>query len=475
MTSAAFAAMVALAGCETDGLQSGRAMKELSAEMRAELTQKNMPIESPMLVRLFKQEAELEVWKQDASGRYELLKTYPICRWSGELGPKIKEGDRQAPEGFYTITPGQMNPNSNYYLSFNIGFPNAYDRANERTGAFLMVHGDCSSAGCYAMTDQQMGEIYALGRESFFGGQKSFQVQAYPFRMTALNLAKHRNNPAMPFWRMIKEGSDHFEVTGQEPKVDVCEKRYVFDATASTRFDPKGKCPAYQVPDEITAAVTEKQTRDDREFAALVSRGTATVAVKTGTDGGMHPTFLAKLKSQDQFDNGGRIFSLASTANTPPLPPNVNPPRLPGETDTTTAPTTTASLAAPRAAPRTAAASEPKPAAQNGTRVADAQPGSMFSSLFGSLGLSNSEPEPAAPAPKPKPVVEAKPAAPVVRHSPGAIRPSQPIPPAQVAEAPKPAPSPAVTASAAPAPALIAGAQPVVSSNSFESRWGAFR
>ena len=276
----------------------------------------------------------------------------------------------------------------------------------------------------------------------------------------------------MAFWKMIKEGSDHFEVTGQEPKVDVCEKRYVFDATASTRFDPKGKCPAYQVPDEITAAVTEKQTRDDREFAALVSRGTATVAVKTGADGGMHPTFLAKLKSQDQFDNGGRIFSLASTASTPPLPPNVNPPRMPGETDTTTATTTTASLAAPRSAPRTAAASEPKPAAQNGTRVADAQPGSMFGSLFGSLGLGNSEPEP-APAAKPRPAVEAKPAAPAVRHSPGAIRPTQPVPPPQVAEAPKPAP--AVTASAAPAPALIAGAQPVVSSNSFESRWGAFR
>ena len=476
VASAAIASAIALAGCDTDGVSpvmSGRAMQPLSGETLALLEKKDMPKESPILVRIFKEEAEMEIWKQTSGGRFALLKTYPICRWSGELGPKIKEGDRQAPEGFYTITPGQMNPNSNDYLSFNIGFPNAYDRANERTGAFLMVHGDCSSAGCYAMTDQQMGEIYALGRESFFGGQKSFQVQAYPFRMTALNLAKHRNNPAMPFWRMIKEGSDHFEVTGQEPKVDVCEKRYVFDATASTRFDPKGKCPAYQVSDEITAAVTEKQTRDDREFAALVSRGTATVAVKTGADGGMHPTFLAKLKSQDQFDNGGRIFSLASTANTPPLPPNVNPPRMPGETDTTTAPTTTASLAAPRA-PSRAAASDPKPAAQNNTRVADAQPGSMFGSLFGSLGLGNSEPEPAAaPAAKPRPAVEAKPAAPAVRHSPGAIRPTQPVPPPQVAEAPKPAP--AVTASAAPAPGLIAGAQPVVSSNSFESRWGAFR
>src|SRR6202035_3292191 len=248
-------------------------------EMVALLAQKSMPKESPVLVRIFKEEAEMEVWKQDTSGQYALLKTYPICRWSGALGPKVREGDRQAPEGFYPITPGQMNPNSNYYLSFNIGFPNAYDRANERTGAFLMVHGDCSSAGCYAMTDEQMGEIYALGRESFLGGQKSFQVQAYPFRMTALNRAKHRNNPAMPFWRMIKEGSDHFEVTGQEPKVDVCEKRYVFGAeqppgsTKPLNFNPVGACPAYHIPDEVADALRDKQREDETKTAELITRG----------------------------------------------------------------------------------------------------------------------------------------------------------------------------------------------------------
>ena len=162
-------------------------------------------------IRLFKQEAELEVWKQDRSGHFALLKTYPICRWSGDLGPKVREGDRQAPEGFYSITPAQMNPQSAYYLSFNTGYPNAYDRALGHTGSELMVHGDCSSRGCYAMTDEQIAEIYSLGRESFFGGQKSFQLQAYPFRMTPLNMAKHRNNPNMPFWKMIKEGYDHFE------------------------------------------------------------------------------------------------------------------------------------------------------------------------------------------------------------------------------------------------------------------------
>ena len=122
-------------------------MQPLSERMLATLKAKNMDKESPILVRVFKEEAELEVWKQDDSGRFALLRTYPICRWSGELGPKFKTGDRQAPEGFYTITPGLMNPDSSQYLAINTGFPNAYDRANSRTGAFLMIHGGCSSAG----------------------------------------------------------------------------------------------------------------------------------------------------------------------------------------------------------------------------------------------------------------------------------------------------------------------------------------
>jgi len=181
-------------------------------------------------VRIFKEESELEVWKQDTTSHFQILKVYPICRWSGDLGPKVHEGDRQAPEGFYTITPDLMQPNSNYYLAINTGFPNTYDKANDRHGAFLMIHGDCSSRGCYAMTDEQIGEIYSLARESFLGGQQSFQVQAYPFRMTPANLARHHTNPNMAFWRMIKEGSDHFEVSHLEPKVEVCNRHYVFDA-----------------------------------------------------------------------------------------------------------------------------------------------------------------------------------------------------------------------------------------------------
>ncbi len=271
-----------------------------------------MDISSPMLVRVFKSESELEVWKQDRTGRYALLKTYPICKWSGDLGPKVQEGDRQAPEGFYDITPGQMNPNSQFYLAFNIGYPNAYDRAHDRTGAHLMVHGDCSSRGCYAMSDEQIQEIFALGRESFFGGQKSFQVQAYPFRMTPANMAKHRNNPNMPFWRMLKEGNDHFEVTQQEPKVDVCEKRYVFNAAvpggnfSPFTFSPKGRCPVYEVPQEIASAVNDKQRNDDLQIAQLAARGVPTAPIRSGRDGGMHPTFVAKLRPRGSRRRSGQ-------------------------------------------------------------------------------------------------------------------------------------------------------------------------
>ena len=281
---AAIAAAIALAGCSGAPTIS-RDMQPLSERVLADLKAKRMEKDSPILMRIFKEEAELEVWKQDDSGRFALFRSYPICRFSGELGPKIKTGDRQAPEGFYTITPGLMNPNSSQYLAINTGFPNAYDRANGRTGSFLMIHGGCSSAGCYAMTDEQMAEIYALAREAFFGGQASFQLQAYPFRMTPLNLARHRDSPHMAFWRMLKEGHDHFEVTHLQPRIVVCEKRYIFEAESTASFGPADRCPAYRVPEDIVAAVGDKQRRDDMEIANLINQGIPSVAAPVGAGG----------------------------------------------------------------------------------------------------------------------------------------------------------------------------------------------
>ena len=472
LASAAIAAAIALAGCDTDSppALSGRSMQPLSERMLTEIDRRNMEKESPILVRIFKEESELEVWKEDKTGRLALLKTYPICRWSGELGPKIKEGDRQAPEGFYTISPGLMNPNSNYYLAINMGFPNAYDRSNGRTGGFLMIHGDCSSRGCYAMTDEQIAEIYALARESFFGGQKSFQIQAFPFRMTPVNMAKHRNSPHMAFWKMLKQGYDHFEVTRLEPKVDVCEKRYVFDAESSSKFSAADRCPAYKVPADLVAAVRDKQRRDEMQTAELISRGTPAAPVRTGTDGGMNPTFLAAVKS-----HGGPGANIRTAVGT--IPAHVNPPGAP-QPETTTG--STMSLAS----------SESKPAAapRSSVQVASASSGGGIGSFFGNLFGSKSESEqPAAQAPAPKPK-SAAPAKPQQTAAAGAARPKPAEPEAKAAAKPQPAPQ-TQQASAAPraqqataepqqdkpANSLLNGAQPTLATGGFDNRFGSWR
>jgi murein L,D-transpeptidase YafK len=499
MASAALAAAVMLSGCKTEGVfpSSARANAPIPPALLSEMEKKNMAKESPLLVRVFKQESELEVWKQDRSGRYALLKTYPICKWSGDLGPKIKEGDRQAPEGFYNITPAQMNPNSQFYLAFNMGYPNAFDRSHDRTGAHLMVHGDCSSRGCYAMTDEQISEIFAMGREAFFGGQQSFQVQAYPFRMTPVNMAKHRNNPHMPFWKMLKQGYDHFEVTRLEPKVDVCEKRYVFNAAApanasmALNFNPKGKCPVFETPQEIWAAVNEKQREDELKVAELTSRGTPVAPIKSGRDGGMHPTFIAKLQPREVIDERGNVklvvdpnapgpiataYSVASAADR--------------ESDITasTQPVQVADVPLPRVAPQAKQGTRPEEPSfaqrlgslfrvgssdkSEQTRVAAAQPvatppaaetqpkpaakPSLASRVMGLRGSGTAQD--AAPAPAPRSVQAAK---------PGAIQP-----PSDKVKTAAAGDSPAAPASSG---AVMSGAQPIPQSSSFESRFGSFR
>lgn len=272
LIGAGLAALIALAGCKSEQATTARSVQPLSPALVGLMTEKGMTARDPILLRIYKEESKAEIWKKRQSdGRYALLKTYDICRFSGKLGPKIKEGDKQAPEGFYSVTPAQMNPRSNYYLSFNIGYPNAYDRALGRSGQHVMMHGDCLSAGCYAMTDAQIGEIYELARESFAGGQKAFQVQALPFRMTAQNMARRRDNPNIAFWRNLKQGSDNFEVTKLEPKVDACGKKYVFNASAGplSTFEPTAACPSYKVEPGIAKAVAAKEKADNILIAQL--------------------------------------------------------------------------------------------------------------------------------------------------------------------------------------------------------------
>ncbi len=293
---AAAAVGLALTACaDQNGSGSYRAYQAIPAETVALMQANGSDSHQPILIRTFKKEAELEIWKMRADGRYVHIKTFPMCRWSGQLGPKQREGDRQVPEGFYTITQGQMNPNSAYYLSFNVGYPNAYDKAHGFSGGSIMVHGDCSSAGCFSMTDAQIAEIYAIAREAFGGGQRAIQMQSLPFRMSAENLAKHRFDPNMKFWRELKEGADQFEVSGRETRVGVCDKRYVFGATPTdpaAKFDANFKCPEMSDNADLKAAVAAKQKQDNHKVAELVASGVKAVKL-VYADGGQHPSFAS--------------------------------------------------------------------------------------------------------------------------------------------------------------------------------------
>lgn len=292
-----------LAGCSAENFVFGpdsnkKHLRPISPQTMTLMQEKGMTKEAPILLRIFKEESELEIWKKTTAGNYELLRKFPICKWSGELGPKVREGDRQAPEGFYSIRPELMNPHSSYHLAFNLGFPNEFDRAHSRTGAHLMVHGDCSSSGCYAMTDEQIAEIFALAREAFDSGQLAFQVQAFPFRMTSANMTRHRNNPNIPFWRTLKEGSDHFEVTRQEPKIDVCAKRYIFNAVPNDPmkpFDPAKACPAYHLQPEIAQLIQNRHSSEQNDITALLMRNMPAAPVRTNSDGGSNPTFAGRV------------------------------------------------------------------------------------------------------------------------------------------------------------------------------------
>jgi murein L,D-transpeptidase YafK len=239
----------ALAGCgQTEGGIISAGSKPISKPAMQLLSAKGLQAQSPIFVRIFKEESELEVWKSRDDGRFHHFKTYPICTWSGDLGPKQTVGDRQSPEGFYAVANSQLNPRSQFHLSFNLGYPNAYDRSLGRTGDALMVHGDCKSVGCFAMTDGLVEEIYALAREALAGGQKQFAVHIFPFRMTRENMQRHQSSQWISFWKTLKDGYDTFEISRQVPSVAVCNRSYVVNAVfndPAASIDPQAACPAY--------------------------------------------------------------------------------------------------------------------------------------------------------------------------------------------------------------------------------------
>lgn len=232
------AVLPVLGGCATEpyarlGFIREKMMPKIETEMAKNQVKHpqhaNIHLGAPTYLRLFKEEGVLEAWLQDSdTGHYALFKTYPICAYSGTLGPKLKEGDLQSPEGFYSVSKDWMWPESKYHLAMNIGYPNEFDKMHGRTGSHLMIHGECQSDGCYAMTNKRIEEIYVLVEQSLLNGNETVPIHIFPFRMTGIKLAEHRGDPSMRFWINLKRGYDIFEETGVPPDVRAEDGLYMF-------------------------------------------------------------------------------------------------------------------------------------------------------------------------------------------------------------------------------------------------------
>jgi murein L,D-transpeptidase YafK len=230
-----------------------------AAKLQARLAAEGVALGTPIMIRIFKEEAELEVWI-DKGARYERFAVYEICNWSGVLGPKLTEGDRQSPEGLYSIGIDQLHRKGRWRRSLDLGYPNTFDRAHARTGSFILVHGGCTTIGCFAMTNPVMEEIFTLTEAALFNGQESIQVHVFPFRMTQANLHARGSSPWLGFWSNLKEAYDAFERTSVPPQVSVCGNRYLIGQAPD---------PSYCVSNVSEASVAPPQTR----YTRLARRG----------------------------------------------------------------------------------------------------------------------------------------------------------------------------------------------------------
>lgn len=206
--------------------KSETVLAKTKPKIQQELQDKGFAVGQPIFVRILKIPGILELWMNKGRG-FELFKSYKVCNYSGFPGPKVNEGDWQSPEGFYSVSANQLNPNSQYHLAFDVGYPNELDVAKHRTGGLIMVHGNCQSVGCFAMTDGRIEEIYLLAHEALAKGQEKFAVHIFPFAMTPKNMKKFAASPWIKFWESLEPGFAAFEQSKQVPEVAVQNGEYV--------------------------------------------------------------------------------------------------------------------------------------------------------------------------------------------------------------------------------------------------------
>ncbi len=264
----------------------------------------DLALGAPVLLRVFKAESELEVWMRKGDA-YVLFATYPICHWSGTLGPKLHEGDKQSPEGFYTITRRQLHRFGRWHRALNIGYPNALDKSEARTGSYILVHGGCSSVGCFAMTNGVIEEIFRLVESALKNGQTHVPVHIFPFRMTDANLARYEGSEWREFWANLREGYDIFERTKRPPRVSVCDKRYFFaEPTPEEVGDPGplAVCAAtvavIDILEPLSKSVPPYPTPPDKQSSrlpkAVIQEAVRNLGAEFETHQGMTPAKAAE-------------------------------------------------------------------------------------------------------------------------------------------------------------------------------------
>jgi murein L,D-transpeptidase YafK len=201
------------------------AQKRLLPHLKSELAKRQAKLGNAAFICAFKEERKLELWLKTGED-WTLFRTYPIAALSGNLGPKLAEGDWQTPEGFYGVNARALNPASSFHLSFNIGYPNEYDLQHQRTGTLIMVHGSDVSVGCLAMTDPAIEEIYWVVSAAIEAGQQEVPVHIFPFRMTEAKMRLLADSDHIDFWRELKAGYDWFETRRQPPVMEVIDGHY---------------------------------------------------------------------------------------------------------------------------------------------------------------------------------------------------------------------------------------------------------
>ena len=200
---------------------------EREIDLAKEFSEKGLKLGSPVFLRVYKQTSEMELWVQQGP-RYELFKIYKICRWSGGLGPKFYEGDRQSPEGLYRITTSDLIVNQRWDRAMNINYPNNFDQVNGRGGSSILIHGGCGSIGCFAIQNQNVEEVYGAVRAALRNSQAYVPVLTLPFRYSALAPEKEDTLHMSEFWSDLRRADLLFERDKLPPIAWICDGRYYF-------------------------------------------------------------------------------------------------------------------------------------------------------------------------------------------------------------------------------------------------------